>query len=218
MLLWIILIILHPLSVCLGLFFFFSFRIAWWPTAGKELSSWLSACSVFFMSRNMTKPTKWLCAQRRLRSAWASAQSDQSSLCVAKDPSFLHVDCEDCEDWTDAQADLSLRWAHMPFCWFCREAAHMMLSLVFLSQLVSWAGCGIWLYRFLIIVFFFSSTHIPFQTTETFKNFFKVKTLMIYITEPRHDKTNKVTVHPSEDSDQPGHPPSLISLRCAPNG
>ena len=22
-------------------------------------------------------------------------------------------------DWADAQADLSLRWAHMPFCWFC---------------------------------------------------------------------------------------------------
>ena len=36
--------------------------------------------------------------QRRLRSAWASAQSDQSSLCaqwVAKDPNFLHVDSED---------------------------------------------------------------------------------------------------------------------------
>ena len=30
----------------------------------------------------MTKPTKWVCAQRRLRSAWASAQSDQSSLCA----------------------------------------------------------------------------------------------------------------------------------------
>ena len=29
----------------------------------------------------MTKPTKWLCAQRRLRSAWASAQSDQSLRC-----------------------------------------------------------------------------------------------------------------------------------------
>ena len=29
------------------------------------------------LSRVMTKPTKWLCAQRRLRSAWASAQSDQ---------------------------------------------------------------------------------------------------------------------------------------------
>ena len=50
-----------------------------------------------------------MCAQRRLRSAWASAQSDQSlrcirpvwsesSLCaqlVAKDQSFLHTDRED---------------------------------------------------------------------------------------------------------------------------
>ena len=32
-------------------------------------------------SHNMTKPTKWLCAHRRLRSAWASAQSDQSLRC-----------------------------------------------------------------------------------------------------------------------------------------
>ena len=34
------------------------------------------------MSRNMTKPTKWLCAQQRLRSAWASAKSDQSLRCA----------------------------------------------------------------------------------------------------------------------------------------
>ena len=33
------------------------------------------------MSRLMIKPTKWLCAQRRLRSAWASAQSDQNLRC-----------------------------------------------------------------------------------------------------------------------------------------
>ena len=45
------------------------------------------------MSRLMTKSTKWLvCAQRRLRSAWASAQS--------------------------AQADLGLRWAHSHFVGF----------------------------------------------------------------------------------------------------
>ena len=31
--------------------------------------------------------------------------------------------------------------------------------------------------------------------------------------EPRHDKTNKMSV-PSEDSDQPGHPP----IRCALSG
>ena len=34
------------------------------------------------MSIDMTKPTKWLCAQRRLRSAWASTQSDQSLRCA----------------------------------------------------------------------------------------------------------------------------------------
>ena len=34
-------------------------------------------------------------------------------------------------------------------------------------------------------------------------------TALIY--EPRHDKVNKVTA-PSENSDQPGHPPSLIRV------
>ena len=28
-------------------------------------------------------------------------------------------------DWADAKADLSLRWAHMPFCWFCNDVVHM---------------------------------------------------------------------------------------------
>ena len=35
-----------------------------------------------YLSRLMTKPTKWLCAQRRCRSAWASAQSDHSLRCA----------------------------------------------------------------------------------------------------------------------------------------
>ena len=64
------------------------------------------------MSHLMTKPTKLLCAK-----------SDQSSLCaqwVAKDPRFLHADSE----YSD-QTDLSLRWAHMPFCWFCHALAHI---------------------------------------------------------------------------------------------
>ena len=34
------------------------------------------------MSRDMTKPTKWECGQRRLKSARASAQSDQSLRCA----------------------------------------------------------------------------------------------------------------------------------------
>ena len=32
--------------------------------------------------------------------------------------------------------------------------------------------------------------------------------------EPQHDKINKLTCAPSKDSDQTGHPPSLISLHC----
>ena len=34
---------------------------------------------------------------------------------------FLHVDSEN----SDAQADLSLHWAHRSFCWFCHEAAQI---------------------------------------------------------------------------------------------
>ena len=47
---------------------------------------------IIYMSCLMTKPTKWMCAQRRLWSAWAGP-----SLCthwVAKDPSFLDADSE----------------------------------------------------------------------------------------------------------------------------
>ena len=34
--------------------------------------------------------------------------------------------------------------------------------------------------------------------------------------EPRHDKTSKIACTPSEDSDQAGHPPSLIRVfACA---
>ena len=32
-------------------------------------------------------------------------------------------------DWVDAQADLSLSWAHMPFCWFCHPVALIQLAL-----------------------------------------------------------------------------------------
>ena len=38
------------------------------------------------------------------------------------------------------------------------------------------------------------------------------------VVEPPRDKTNKMICAPSEDSDQPGHLPSLISLRCALKG
>ena len=62
------------------------------------MAMWLTSLWNEHMSCGMTKSTKWVCAQRRLRSAWASTQSDQSSLCaqwIAKDPSFLHAESKD---------------------------------------------------------------------------------------------------------------------------
>ena len=41
------------------------------------------------MSCGMTKPTNWVCAQRRLRTAWASAQSDQSLRCPHEEALFF---------------------------------------------------------------------------------------------------------------------------------
>ena len=49
-------------------------------------------------------------------------------------------------DWANAQADLSLRWAHMPFCWFCHDAAQMYLQILDKRQFspssfVLWLTC-----------------------------------------------------------------------------
>ena len=46
-----------------------------------------------------------------IRPVWS--ESSLFAQWVAKDPSFLHADSEDWSDWVDAQADLSLRWAHL---------------------------------------------------------------------------------------------------------
>ena len=93
-----------------------------------------------------------MCAKRRLRSAWASAQSDQSLRCASDQPGhlpslirifavhsrtqgfFMRI-AKTLSDWADARADQSLRWAHMPFCWFCHEAAHFSCDGIFHSHL-----------------------------------------------------------------------------------
>ena len=64
----------------------------------------------------------------------------ESSSCaqwVAKDRSFLNADSEDSDQTgRDAQADLSLCWAHMPFCWFCHKAAQIHFQCTKCSYLV----------------------------------------------------------------------------------
>ena len=103
-----------------------------WPGNCERTSSsytslvWLRASQFritiqVYVSRDMTKPTKWVCAQRRLRSAWASAQSDQSLRCLHK---------ESLGPWLPNERkaktlirlggcpDRSLRWAHTHFVGF----------------------------------------------------------------------------------------------------
>ena len=65
-----------------------------------------------------------------IRPVWSESSISAQWVHVAKDPSLLHTDSEDWSDWASAQADLSLRWEHMPLCWFCREAAHFVLFVL----------------------------------------------------------------------------------------
>ena len=102
----------------------------------------------------MTKPTMWLCAQRRLwsdwadaqrrvRSDWASAQSDQSLRCGM--PSLIRVFAVRMKkgwilsyplnaqrrlwsDWADAQADLSLRCVHSHFVGFVLKRLNFLFQ------------------------------------------------------------------------------------------
>ena len=124
------------------------FEVSWYEKVGYQTTLFPQVHNhdENHLRHDMTKPTKWVCVQRRLWSAWASTQSDQSlhcafngqlrsedsdqpghppswsesSLCVqwtAKDPRFLHADSEDWSDWADAQADL-IRWGHTQFVGF----------------------------------------------------------------------------------------------------
>ena len=72
------------------------------------------------LSRDMTKPTKWVCAQRRLRSQPGHPPSlirlfagPMKKAWVLSYP--LSAQRRLWSDWADAQADLSLRLAHSHF-------------------------------------------------------------------------------------------------------
>ena len=89
--------------------------------------------------------------------------------------------------------------------------------------------CTKFLMRFIYSIYLFNKCHnfIYFDSSDWYvlgdnKFYFSCKTITekksSVNNEPRHKKTNEMTFALSEDSDQPGHPPSLISLRCALSG
>ena len=99
------------------------------------------------LSHLITKPTMWLCAQRRrislgIRPVWSESSLSAWRKLVSLTTHWAHSKDSDplsgqrrlWSDWADAQADLSLLWAHMPCCWFYQEAAHFLISFVVTSS------------------------------------------------------------------------------------
>ena len=88
-----------------------------------------------YFSCLMTKPSKILCAQWKISLgirpvfAMRSMGSQGPKLSSCQQRRLL-------SDWADAQADPSLRWAHMPFCWFCHEVAQLWRAIYLKLPLV----------------------------------------------------------------------------------
>ena len=85
------------------------------------------------VSRGMTKPTKWVCAQRRLSSAWASAQSDQSFRCPHEESLGLKLPIKrisktlvrlgGCSGWSESSLGAE------SLCLFCHVAAQLSYDM-----------------------------------------------------------------------------------------
>ena len=82
----------------------------------RHWNSSIPALPTVHLSRDMTKPTKWVCAQRRLRSAWASGirpgWSESSLVAHSDQPGHR-------PGWS-----VSSLGAHSLH-WFCHVAAHL---------------------------------------------------------------------------------------------
>ena len=97
------------------------------------------------INRLMTRPTMWpVCPAKTqislgIRPVWS--ESSLSAWRKLGSLATLWAHSKDWSDWVDAQADLSLRWAHMSFCWFCHEAAHIKLKTYCHDRLLNSQNC-----------------------------------------------------------------------------
>ena len=84
---------------------------------------------IVHLSRDMTKPTKWVCAEQRLRSAWVRVFAViMKKAWVLSYP--LSTQRRLWSDWADAQDDLSLHLAHTRFVGF------VMSQLIYLFGII----------------------------------------------------------------------------------
>ena len=111
------------------------------------------------MSCLMTKPTKWLCAQRRLRSAWASTQTDQSLTVRMKKAWVLSYPLSALQrlirlGWCPCWSESSL--GTQSFCWFCCEVAHFHSCIKsIIKKTMPWTKVSDWDTKLLLFLEFF---------------------------------------------------------------
>ena len=112
----------------------------------SERGRYFCGIAITHLSRLVTKPTKWVCPQWRLRSVWASPQSDQSLRCPHEETLVLSYPLSAQRRlwpaWADAQADLSLRWAHTHFVGF------VMLCLILIGLFITKFQNVVWPTKF----------------------------------------------------------------------
>ena len=97
----------------------------------NELMSWLAGmliAQVWHLSGSMIKLTEWSVRPVKtqislgIRPVWPVFTVGIKKPRVLSNP--LSVQWRLWSDWVDAQADLNLCSAHIPFCWFCHVVAH----------------------------------------------------------------------------------------------
>ena len=112
----------HSLCICGVLLF------AHWMNELRESFTTQHYCPFFMTQSNEpphNKTSKMACGCPGWSESSLSARRKLGSLVTHS------VHSEGWSDWVDAQADLSLCWAHMPFCWFCHEVAQMCIYYEF---------------------------------------------------------------------------------------
>ena len=83
------------------------------------------------MSHIITKPTNWhVCPAMTQITMGILPVWSVFTQWAANGPRFLHAGRS---DWTDAQTDPSLCWAHRSFCWFCCDVAQINCSVPLFS-------------------------------------------------------------------------------------
>ena len=121
-----------------------------------------------------------MCAQRRLRSAWASAQSDKSlrrpheeslrpQLPIERTAKPL-VRLGGCPGWSESSQGAQ------PFCWFCHEAAQILkwLSIIRTISLIYHVKCK--------LTHNMLSTFLPFNLSTRLTSIFRMSFLFLYFT------------------------------------